>query len=333
MKKSLGDYSRKIAVALTSLLLALLLCEAVLRSVGYHYTPFAIRVGPDVNDYRFQHLFDDTRFVYDPDLIWRPKPNTSVFNAQGFRGRVLPANKQTNEYRIFAIGDSNTIGWPEGGPDNFHGANWPQFLEELLASRSDRKITVTNASAWGYSSFQGLEMVRRSLAYQPDLILISFGANDAHKVAVPDAQFNAAAFHSPAFNTRMGQLVKAAWDKSRGRRQNLVGGDLVFRVSPQEYRENLTAIIQICKEQGIACVLLTRPFSGESPGPEWWKVFAPEYVAATLEVGKENEVPVIDVHDYFKDLKPFFADECHFTEAGMRTAAKLIADKIQPLLP
>jgi len=63
----------------------------------------------------------------------------------------------------------------------------------------------------------------------------------------------------------------------------------------------------------------------------WWKNFAPEYVKATLEVGKNYDVPVIDMYTQFKDKEEYFADESHFNEKGHRLAAKIIYDQIKPL--
>ena len=333
MKKSSNRFGLKIALLLGSLVLAVLVCEVALRACGYYYAPFAIRMGDEVTDWRFKHLFKDTFFVHDPELIWRPQPGRGVFNSQGFRGRELPATKQADEFRIFTVGDSNTIGWPPHGLDDFHGANWPHSLDELLRTRGPKKISVTNASAWGYSTFQGVEMVRRILPYQPDLVLVSFGSNAAQRVAVSDADFNSAAFRSPIFNTRVGQLLKATWDKCRGATKSIDDRDLVFRVSLLEYRENLETIIRLCKEQGVQCVLLTRPYTGEVGNPQSWKHFAPDYRNTTLEVAKENEVPLIDIYDIFKDEEEYFADECHFTEDGHNLAAKRILKKIEPMLP
>jgi hypothetical protein len=78
----------------------------------------------------------------------------------------------------------------------------------------------------------------------------------------------------------------------------------------------------------VGCILLTRPFIGESPGPWCWKTYAPDYVAATSAAGSELEVPVVDVYRAFRDSSALFADESHFTEEGHREAAKLIGDAI-----
>src|SRR5207244_3108084 len=85
--------------------------------------------------------------------------------------------------RVFAIGDSNTLGWGET-----NGPNWPLYLGEIL-NREHRNLTLINAGVWGYSSFQGLRWFEGTLRFNPDVVLISFGANDAHRVTVSDADF------------------------------------------------------------------------------------------------------------------------------------------------
>ena len=319
-------------LALAALLLALAACEGILRAIGYHYVPFAIRVGPASQDWRVKHAFEDTHFVFDPELIWRPKPNTSVFNGQGFRGLELPLEKPPDEVRVFALGDSNTLGWVPGVPAEQHGANWPEYLQGLLAAATRKHVTVINAGVWGYSSFQGVGLLKRVLAYHPDIVLVSYGSNDALRVNIPDDQFNTAIFRSPLANLRTVQLLKAARDRFRGSAGPGQPEGTTFRVPPDQYREHLASIIRACREQGARCILLTRPYIGESSEPVDWKTYAPQYVAATLAVGSEQEVPVVDVFRAFRNSPAMFADESHFTEQGHREAAQLIAGAVQPLV-
>jgi hypothetical protein len=89
---------------------SLLIVEGLLRLVGYSYTPLKIEVIKK-NEWRPYHAFQDKNFVYDPALIWRPKIGLSIFNSQGYRGRELAPTKGARELRIFAFGDSNTLGW------------------------------------------------------------------------------------------------------------------------------------------------------------------------------------------------------------------------------
>ena len=97
-----------LALVVGSLLLTLVLAELVLRWTGYQYKPLKIVTrNPDRRSF---HVFEDEHFVYDAELIWRPRSSYDLFNAQGFRGPELPAVKPDDAFWIFAIGDSNTAG-------------------------------------------------------------------------------------------------------------------------------------------------------------------------------------------------------------------------------
>src|SRR5262249_42081017 len=82
------------------------------------------------------------------------------------------------------------------------------------------------------------------------------------------------------------------------------------------------------KDRHVRIVLLTRPFTGSSPNPWWWKNFAHEYNAATIDVGRRLNVPVVDIYTYFNGCQDCFVDEAHFTERGHRQMAALIYDAI-----
>ncbi len=321
---------KKTGLALMAVILALLLAEGFLRVIGFTYTPLSIQVIQNWSEWRYHHAFQDKHFTYDPHLIWRPRANASAFNSQGYRGKEVSAEKTPGSYRIFAVGDSNTLGWLGG--DN---PNWPMYLEQLLNERGDR-FTVVNAGVYGYSSFQGLRRFQEALPHQPDIVLISFGANDAMRVTVSDAEFASSTIRETRLDTvlikvRLGQLLLACSDKlfTKGK------GGLVPRVSIEEYKNNLDEIIRIAKERNIRVVLLTRPFTdiqGESHDELWWKNFAADYNAATKDVGKRNGALVVDLAGYFEDKNKYYADEAHFTKEGHQLAARVIRDAISPLI-
>ena len=328
MAKRKSDMNKNILLVISSLFISLIISETILRLVDYSYTPLNIKVMGNIHDWRFQHTFKDSHFIYDPNLIWRPRGNHSVFNSQGYRGKELSMRKN-DEFRIFAIGDSNTLGWSDKD-----GPNWPMYLQELLTDR-DKTFSVINAGVWGYSSYQGEKRFEESLSLKPNMVLISFGANDAHMVAVSDAEFIAtqyASFKPFLYKFKTGELVIAFLDKVISSKKAVGKDELVHRVSVEEYKDNLTKIIEISKKNNIECILLTRPFIGKSPDSLWWKNFAPAYVKATIEVGKNYDVPVIDMYSYFRDKDQYFADESHFNENGHRLAAKIIYDHIKHLL-
>ncbi len=313
----------KIGLLLLSLGVALAVGEIVLRGLGYEYQPLQISAanGSDARDY---HLFSDDNFVYDPQLIWRPKRGHGVFNSLGFRGpEVGPRN---GKIRIATIGDSNTLGWADAD-----GANWPADLAELLTT-ADIDAEVINAGVWGYSSHQGVPRTREVLELDPDIVLISFGSNDAHQVLRSDAEFSARSLGSRRLELvvqrlRVAQLVTAALD-----RMNPAGFEPRQRVSQDEYRRNLKTMIDEVRQAGATPVLLTRPFYGPVLDASGWKSRGPEYNLLTTRVAEEQGVLVIDLYSFFKEMDPLFADESHFTDAGHRWAAALVLEHLRPSL-
>ena len=314
-------------LVLGALLLAGALTEIALRAAGYHYSP--IKIGDKVNsDFREQHAFHDRHLVYDADLIWRPLSGQfSPFNPQGFRGPTIDADKRPGTYRIVAIGDSNTFGW-----DVDEGANWPSQLQDLFAA-SGPGTEVINAGVWGYTSYQGRQRFKEMLAFHPDMVLVSFGGNDAHPVTVPDAAYvrqhdRIEQISRATSKLRVAQLAVAGWDRAQ---MMTSGGTMVPRVGVDDYKAHLRDIVREGKAGNVRVVLLTRPYVGESSDPASWKTFAPAYREATIEVGQEAGVPVIDVYTVFKDHPDVFDDEAHFGVKGHRMAAELLHAEILKL--
>jgi lysophospholipase L1-like esterase len=324
---------KNITLFLIATFLVALISEMLLRIIGYNYSPLRIEVMNEnlkKSDWREFHAFQDDYFVYSPELIWKPKKNYSVFNAQGYRGDEL-GEKKNNEFRIFAIGDSNTLGWV----GELDAPNWPMYLENLL-KESDDRFSVINAGVYGYTSFQGLRRFQEALKFQPDMVLISFGGNDAHRVVYSDREYiekrQKIELYRILSKIRLGGVLMAAYDKlvlTQAYKKDF----FVPRVDIVEYRNNLKEIIKIANDYKVQCVLLTRPFIGESPDNLWWKNFAPDYNRITIEVAGSNGIPAIDVYGYFKDKELHFADESHFNGLGHKIASVLIYENIVSLLP
>ncbi|MDX1503410.1 MAG: GDSL-type esterase/lipase family protein [Thermoanaerobaculia bacterium] len=320
---------RRIAARVLLLALSTALClvlvEQLLRVAGFEYRPMSIEVASPT-DARLFHLFEDEHFAYDPELIWRPQPGVGVFNRQGFRGPVLEEGKLPGEIRIFALGDSNTLGWAgQTGP------NWPQDLGEMLA-RLDDRVEVVNAGVWGYSSFQGTLRLREALAFSPDVVLVSFGSNDAHRVRRGDREFARGSLLGRdslrrLLHFRTAQLAAAAWDRVAAG-----GGELGPRVGLEEYRENLRQMAAEARAAGALPVFLTRPFTGPVNDPGWWKAYGHTYNLATVEVAAEVGAPVVDLYTIFRERPDLFSDESHFTREGHRRAARVVVQHLVPIL-
>lgn len=300
--------------------------EIALRASGYQYSP--VKIGADVkDDWREEHAFRDRNLIYDPVLIWRPLSGQfSPFNPQGFRGAPIDVAKPAGTIRIFALGDSNTFGW-----DVDEGVNWPSQLQRMFEA-SGARTEVVNAGVWGYTSYQGSRRFPELLAYGPDVVLVSFGANDAHQVTVADADYvrrhDRIEYVTRATRRlRLAQLLVQGWDAAA----TTSGGAVRPRVSLDEYREHLRELIDAGRTRGTKVVLLTRPFVGTSTDPGSWKTYAPAYNAATLDVARAERVSAIDVHAAFREHSELFDDESHFGAEGHRVMATLVHDELLKL--
>ncbi len=163
---------RNIALALLSLVLALALCEGLLRVFGAGVLP-----RPDL-------------YVDDPTVGKRMRPGWSgdefeapvTINSKGLRNPEIDYEKPAGTYRILALGDSWTFGFRMNEPDAY-----PRQLERLLSAaavaRGDtRHIEVINAGVVGYSTDQeGAYLAAEGWKYSPDLVLVNFyPVNDTH---------------------------------------------------------------------------------------------------------------------------------------------------------
>ncbi len=118
-----------------------------------------------------------------PNFPWIHTTNefTQVhnINSSGCRDNEFNLNKDTNEYRIIALGDSFTQG--VGAPED---STYPDFLERDLGQLSQRKvISVYNAGNSGSDPFFEFMVLRdKLLDYSPDLIIVALNTSDIEDV-------------------------------------------------------------------------------------------------------------------------------------------------------
>src|SRR5262245_20847457 len=126
------------------------------------------------DDWRLNHITGDNLREPDPVLFWKPVTR-SPYNPQRFKGPLMVVPKPREVFRILCYGDSNTDG-PKRG-------SWPEVLQDVLnqyPAPTGRRYEVVNAGVAGYSSHQGLLRFQQEVKiYQPDLVIVSFGWNDA----------------------------------------------------------------------------------------------------------------------------------------------------------
>src|SRR5262249_16721169 len=201
-------------------------------------------------------------------LLWRLKPNLDhaiwdftvvSTNAQSFRADYPIEAKPAGTFRIVCLGDSVTFGYrvPPVWPDkpNDYDPEWlpyPMLLaKELRKANPNRRIEVFPMAVPGYTSHQGLAWLRRDIAtLQPDMVIASFGWNDASVSDVSDRQSIDTHWfpytkrwlidHSQAF------AYATRWFHSRGGPAPVVRAP-VPRVSEPDYVENFKVIVNLAR--------------------------------------------------------------------------------------
>lgn len=132
--------------------------------------------------------------LYQPDrnLVMRMRPNVHLeypratvppgrppaysvdTDSHGFRTAPFADGKRPGVFRIICLGDSSTFGMNVAAEDAY-----PQVLGRLLDATHPGRFEVLNLGTVGYSSRQGIELLRREAQhYQPDLTVFAFGSND-----------------------------------------------------------------------------------------------------------------------------------------------------------
>lgn len=197
---------------------------------------------------------------------------------------------------------------------------------------------MVNASVYGYSSYQGRLCLERFRNFQPDLVLISFGGNDAgpnfaSDRALPRPSAWDRFLDRWSSRLRVMALVRyAAYrlaDRSGAPRS--VEATSVPRVSVEEYRENLRAMIDQSRRMGARPVLFTRPFAYDEYAAGR-KSSLRGYYQATLDVGAAEKVSVVDLHRMMGCHWSLYQDHAHFNARGHAVAASLVAQALLAVL-
>jgi len=124
---------------------------------------------------------------YDKVLIYKQRPNTTFswgseynnklihINKFGFHDDEFKLKKAQEEIRILVLGNSIVMG--HGVTRNETFSNQLEFLLNY-SLKSNHSYQVIDAGVQGYSTSQELEMFKRSLKFNPDIIVDGFCLND-----------------------------------------------------------------------------------------------------------------------------------------------------------
>jgi lysophospholipase L1-like esterase len=244
------------------------------------------------------------RFVPSLPDEFRHNPTWSIdLNALGYRTQVVPEAKPPATIRVACIGDSWTFGM-NVDQDRSYPDRLAAHLRHIAPGA---RYEVLNFGVLGYSSFQGLQLLKtRVLSMHPDVVAIGFAMNDS---GVPGYRDKDVIGEPPSTMKRVGeaaedaevykflhylaQLVqfhpKAVGEYLRAESVK-VSEPLDYstmeawtRVSPADYERNVRDMIRLAESAGARVVLLDNELWDESP-----------YRPVLKKIAGDTHVPLVD---------------------------------------
>lgn len=306
----------RLTLLIGSLVIALGLCELILRATGFEY-----------------HTFPTAQFGWpEPEVIAKEfEPERDLFWVPRDYARQLEDARKFQPLVIF-LGDSCT-----------QFGTWPRLTLERLGEMGHHDLARgVKLGVAGWSTVQGLAQLRRDVApLRPRFVTIYYGWND-HWVALgpPDdeARPNGFEFWMSQHLRLYEMLVKARLGHAQ---RNLATRP--NRVSLERYHANLAAMAQEIAKWGGRPILITAPSSHE-PGhePEYLAQrhvrslgevvpLHQSYVKETRASAAESGALLCDAAAAFERLPPpiatyFMRDGIHLSEEGNRRMSDLVHD-------
>ena len=211
-------------------------------------------------------------------------------NSEGFRGADL-AGAKAGAIRIACIGDSWTFGMPVNQDETYPS----RLAEWLRQERPDVPYDVENLGVLGYSSFQGLQLMKtRVLDLDPDVVVIGFGMNDSNVAGYRDKDMISSG--TPTLAARMksalkdtavglegykllkyealrlrfhpkpvGEYLKAEAETKGSDPVDYESIEPWTRVSPHDYESNIREMARLAMAKGARVVLLDNELWDGSP--------------------------------------------------------------------
>lgn len=305
-----------------ALLVATVVCLLVVFELALRLTGFSYVLYPkDIEFGRPDPVMIESGFLEDDDLYWVTRDYP----------QELAELAAERPHWIF-MGDSCT-----------HLGHYDAALARRLEARSGRPLRYGNLAVAGWSSYQGRQQLARDVVpLKPSIVSLYFGWND-HWIGFGIEDKNVGRvkrlFSSRWSQLRLSQLVTqavVAWGARKTAYPN--------RVSPEDFSDNLRAMVDTSRRAGIQPVLITAATShrqGQEPShlTQRWlrdlKDLVPlhqEYVQRVRQVAAEKDATICDAARAFASLSPeemarlFMQDGIHLTPEGDERLAGLLED-------
>src|SRR5437667_474956 len=227
----------------------------------------------------------------------------------------VPASKPSSVLRIACIGDSWTFGMNVDQERSYPDRLAAHLRESLPTSQYE----VLNFGVLGYSSFQGLQLLKtRALALHPDVVAIGFGMNDSGVSGYRDKDMVSAVPSAPPLAKRAADAARELelykllhYIAQRMRFQPKSIGDYLrheasqstepvdystmeewTRVSPVDYEANFREMSALARGQGARGVLADNELWGGSP-----------YRPLLERISADANVPLVDTYQILTDAR------------------------------
>jgi len=307
-------------------------------------------------------------YRWDKDLFYRLQPGLSLTLTDvaapdpvrsrtqwtlrtgrlGYNTPDVDRRKPPGTFRVVALGDSSTFGWGVD-PDE----TYPRRLEALLRARHpEMRVEVINLGVCGYSSFQGRILLERdALAFEPDVVTISYGSNDYSEVPEP---FDVArernqgwmgSLRGALYRSHAYRAAAAWWSR---RKQGESSAPMVLNVGPDKSRDNLVAMARRVRASGADPLFVENCTPGEMAAP-MESAASQENVpllktslllagaAGAVQSGAMSPPELGRVRSRYGDallrefpwLAVYLADHCHPNTAGQRLLAEALAPLVE----
>lgn len=204
----------------------------------------------------------------DPELLWRFRPNLDnaliKTNSRGLIADETPYDKPPHTLRILILGDSSPVGL---GLQS-RTAAFPDILKRRLrtAASEGLRIELINAAVSGYSSEQITRFYsREGFRYQPDVVIVYCGNNDASVSGSLSDRELLDRQHAVTLRRTLNRsdlyrtLAALLAPYQRQQESASPPAPLVPRVSPSRFAENLQHLAQQCQSDSARLIVLVPP--------------------------------------------------------------------------
>jgi lysophospholipase L1-like esterase len=287
---------------------------------------------PTVDSSGFAH--NQVYWTADPGQEAKAVPHREVNGSfvvstdeHGLRVPRHPVEKASGVKRIMTLGCSTTFGW---GVDD--AASYPARLESRLKGKGYDQWEVINGGQPGYTSFQGLWLWDGVLKrFDPDIVMIGYVVQDARKAAYSDksqailqgdARFmKTNLLYQSKLYLGLRAGVGAVQIRAKERGEGDEGG--IHRVPPEDYVENLRALVARVKAVGGEPVLFGYPLEREGYTGDHRRILE----AAANELGVKHFDPQAKMEEATRHETLYFeTDRGHANARGNDLIARWVME-------